>query len=219
MLGPSAICCRGYCARDVVVEASEGHAAAEMLFEHDVQMAHDTASTGLCGLLQHLHERVVCGVVRRQVAAVAASRLRDLEQSRWRSSLLFSLLTASDHAQTCACVTHVLSWGTCPTVLSGGDALDGVSRLFSLWTAFGMVKAGDGSQSRLAGKWLQELLAYGSAPWQLIRPGFTGGSLMTLAAYGPPNPLQVWWQAQWWRWHARRARRLWVRPGVVLLDQ
>jgi hypothetical protein len=214
MLGPSAICCRGYCARGVVVEASKGHAAAETLFEHDMQsvcqVTHDTASTGLCGLVQHLHDRVVRGVVRRQVAAVAASRLRDLEQSRWRSTLLFSLLTASNHAQTCACVTHVLSWGTCPTVLSGADAVDGVTSLFSLWTAFGMVTAGDGSQSRLANKWLQELLAYGSAPWQLIRPGFLGGSTMSLQEYGSRNPVHVRWQAQWWRWHARHARRAWV---------
>jgi hypothetical protein len=73
-------------------------------------------------------------------------------------------------------------------------------------------------------KWQQDLLAYGSLPWMMSRcrpfpdDGQRAHCIVTLPPYGPFNPLHALWQAQWWRWHARRARRLFVggHMGTVI---
>lgn len=215
--------CGVHCARDVVLEASEGHVVAESAFEHQIRdmcSSSATHDTWTCRRVQALHNSVVRGDVRRQAAAVAASRLHS--ECGWRTSVLNTLLQKSlkPGACDCACVSHVLSWGTCPTVLILPEWPRYATH--ALWTAFGIVTNGV-QQFGTGGSWQQELLAYGSAPWMVshVHPSVADGhNFMTLTRYGPDNEVHVLWQAQWRRWHARRARRLWVRFGVVvLLDQ
>jgi hypothetical protein len=217
-----ALTCGVRCARDIVLEPSVSHAAAESLFDQDIQDMCTSAYSHpieACRRVQALHDRVLRGDVRREAAAAAASRLQGLSFDVWATTFLFTLLSQSKSlhgASDCVCVTHVLSWGTCPTVLIVPRPCDGK---VSLWTAFGIVTNG----FRLNGKgckWQQDLLAHGSLPWMMscCRPcpddGQCARCIVTLPHYGPLNPLHALWQAQWWRWHARRARRRWITGGT-----
>ena len=104
----------------------------------------------------------------------------------------------------------MLSWGACPTIFIVPELLR--DSQLNLLTAFGDVTHNTHQErSDIRMKWQQELLAYGSAPWILCRlqardDGVAGRGMVTFP-HGPRNPLHVRWQAQWWRWHARRARR------------
>ncbi len=105
-------------------------------------------------------------------------------------------------------MSHVLSWGACPTVIKG-PRLKMHRWQWADWTACAWTRS---FRSANAARLLQELLAYGSAPWRLCRmhlgicdPDAAGR--VPMALQGTLDPV---WEAQWWRWHARRARRLWA---------
>lgn len=211
-----ALSCGVPCARDVVLEPSDSHAEAERSFEREIQ------NMCICGIhpikaacwrVQGLHAMVVRGDVRRQAAALAASRLHRFPHEGG-FTFLFILLSKSmsvHAACDCACLRSVLSWGTCPTVFFVPASLDGKD---ARWTAFGFATQWVYQDGRER-KWQQDLLAYGSAPWRVscVQPrgdGLPGLCVMSMGRNEPRNLLYVLWQAQWWRWHARRVRRLWV---------
>jgi len=125
------ISCGVHCARDVVLEPCDTHAEAERLFKLEIQsLCNDIVIIDegmprfvmrcVCNRVQALHDCVQRGDVRRQAAALAASRLHTMPKPmRWTATLLYVILDASRHIAQCSCLTHTLSWGTCPTLLTG----------------------------------------------------------------------------------------------------
>lgn len=213
--------CGVRCARDFVLEPSATHAAAEKFFEREVQdicWSPRSRDGRLCTRVQALHECVVRGDVRRVAAAVAASRLRTLDRESRGCTLLYTLICGPFHlyrqGTECSCVTNVLSWGTCPTVIIGPSACGTDTTMLpsvKLWTPLGFLEQ---LYSISRSKWVQELLAYGSVPWVmqgLSPPGqLPGRWTLTLYDCAQQRSSLSLLQAQWWRWHARQARRLWA---------
>lgn len=236
------ISCGVRCARDFVLEPSDAHAVAEMLFEleveslcKDIVVMHRNmprfVTQYVCDRVQVLHDDVERGDVRRQAAALAASRLQTLPQPiRWSGTLLYVIMAASTHNDGCPCMTHVLSWGTCPSVLTGPAphvTLD-ASDTYDSWTPFWLtIRPRPATAMTLNAKWREELLAYGSVPWiQLemassLPNGPANRYTMTLHSYacGAPTDVPMFKsQAQWRRWHARRARLAWVTVAVDTIE-
>jgi len=222
------ISCRVHCARDFVLDPSDTHAEAERLFELEIQsLCSDMVSIDegmprfvtrcVCNRVQSLHDCVQRGDVRRPAAALAASRLQTLPKPiRWTASLLYVIMEASKHIAQCSCLTHTLSWGTCPTLLTGpapDERPHHARPPLHLLTAFGFAMRRRVANT-LDAKWRDELLAYGSAPWLMgMVSSHPNGSAYGYAMTFPQKLKDVpnfRWQAQWRRWHARRARLVWA---------
>jgi hypothetical protein len=223
--------CGVHCARDLVVQPSASHCEAEKEFGRQIQ---DICTRGtervLCHEIQALHDSVMHGAVRRSAAAVAASSLQPTSHHCWSTTLLHVLLLELYHENDCQCLAQVLSWGTCPTVMTGPP----LSRR-PVWsstnydghpfpTAFGALFKWKGP---LALHRRQQVLSHGGVPWPVYRMhgGWdrAGCCTMTLGMDdGIPeaSPLHLetlQLQAQWLRWHARRTRCQWIKLQCKLM--
>ncbi len=82
------------CARNRVLGPSAKHGAAEQMFECEVQVIVSSIEedSGVCKRVQALHDSVVRGQVRRQAAALSASRLRVNSNVIYTATLLGTLI-------------------------------------------------------------------------------------------------------------------------------
>ncbi len=222
------LCCNALpCARNWVVEPSGIHDTAERSFRCAVQSICTTFTTDPPCLLVHgLHSCVLQGTVRRKAAAVAASSLHNVSYGDWSVTLVCILLGAK-HNDDCACMEHVLSWGTCPTV-TFGPRLDeskvtsfgiiDLNHCYGRLTAFGLLTTRHFRDEKWR-RWTRLLLAHGSLPWRgcCIAVRHIGPCVTFFCSFPPSRGINNFQgddlsllQTQWWRWHARRARRLWL---------
>jgi hypothetical protein len=203
-------CCGARCPRWwPTVPASASHAAAEKRFAFLLQQGGGERHDNFCTFVQELDDEVQAGHVRRVVAAVLASSLHPWTAVSQNSTctLLYALIRSPDHAVVeCSCMARVLSWGTCPTVPMASLCLE------SSFTTCGLLPT-----SSRKHWWYKDLLAYGSAPWGRYRVHNRAQTnklgqcaMLCFDPYRPSDQMQVA-QKQWWRWHARCSRRLWLR--------
>jgi hypothetical protein len=189
------------------LEPSADHKEAEERFEDDIMFACAlgyASRMSVCGWMKKMDEKVRTGAVRRDAAGRAASRLWGSEAS-FSCTLLYFLMTRRDHEGICVCIQTLLSWGACPTVVLFGKSGHVQDSSWRYATAFGLLNP------RLQKDWSRDLLAFGSAPWPSLRR--TPQHSIQCSELGvsmiAPGVMAVM-QAQWWRWHARRARRFWL---------
>jgi hypothetical protein len=211
-------CCVGR--RNGPLPHSKSHAAAEAAFARVIAREIDTRNhpcQTYCATVQQLNQQVCDGRVRKQAAAYFASRPSPIfERCSLSYGFLRLLLRQDRHEDGCACVDVVLAWGTCPTLVTVVGNQRGT-------TAFGLVQGE---------RWRQALVAYGGMPWPSFHTmDFVGEANPRISVariheyFGNHRmPIDMLWlealQRQWFRWHNRIGRRLWVAvvgPHATLL--
>ena len=204
------LCCNALpCARNWVVEPSRTHEMAERSFGRAVQSICTTYTEDpLCLLVHGLHSCVVQGTVRRKAAAMAASSLHNVSYGEWSVTLVCILLGAK-HNDDCACMEHVLSWGTCPHALVRLRDLT----YTPLWWCMLRWSLGPPWPS------LPLFLAHGAVPAPGIEHKGPDNALRPTLQVGTVNhrwslAAMTAMHRQWVAWHCRSSRRWWIAVHV-----
>jgi hypothetical protein len=198
------VACCEKCARSRPVLPSAIHREAETRFERDIvavcSLTHATIKFfDLCKWVAARDDEVRRGLVRRSVAASLASRFYVCDLGDFSCTLLYKVLRDRKHGEgLCQCLSTILAWGTCATVVCAGHVHN------DHVTAVGLYGCSTWASVTLR--------AYGSMPWFTYRPGLGPdagkvGIVIKRALF----PLHCQLQLQWLRWHARHVRRLWVK--------
>lgn len=181
----------------------------------------------VCARVDKLHRQVQSGTVRMAVAASLASELYVSTDRHVEDAMLCLLRGVLLHKcmgrkVTCACLHKILSWGTCVHVIAAQWAYSSRHELVNLLDVMTPMGSNLLSQRLADIDDMPILWARGSPPWHMYRCQVTPDGLRKLGTEVKPY---AWWLTQppvkvtrqFWRWHARPCRRLWVWMGVVCM--
>jgi hypothetical protein len=188
---------------------------AEEAFRNHIACLWTSRSVHFCAVVEALDAQVRDGRVSRSMAGALASELRpfvaQVGLDEGVCSFLWRVAMHECQCPPCQCLHRLLSWGTCPHVVfvhqsaCSADVIEACTPLTFI--------------SRDATKTAALLLQEGCPPWHWYRWTVLTQTMTRVTVRDADSVYVASEQTarQWWRWHARYTRQMWVR--VIMGDK